>query len=61
MEKQDQLLPNARRHVLHMAVASILNGHGFKKADKQCLETLTEVCMNKKPQHLYYSSSTLLT
>lgn len=56
MEKQDQLLPNARRHVLHMAVASILNGHGFKKADKQCLETLTEVCMNKKPQHLYYSS-----
>lgn len=52
MEKQEQLLPNARRHVLQMAVASILDDHGFKKADKQCLESLTEVCVNKNPNNL---------
>lgn len=43
MEKQEQLLPNPRRNVLQMAVAGILDELGFAKADKQCVETLTEV------------------
>lgn len=44
MEKQEQLLPNPRRHVLRMAVASVLNEMGFGKTEKQCIESLTEVC-----------------
>lgn len=43
MEKQEQLLPNPRRNILQMAVAGILDELGFAKADKQCVESLTEV------------------
>lgn len=43
MEKNEQLVSNPRRHVLRMAIASILNDVGFGKADKQCIESLTEV------------------
>lgn len=55
MEKQEQLIPNGRHHVLRMAVAHILNGHGFKKADRQCVETLTEV----RSQQLIHSQIVL--
>lgn len=63
MEKQEQSVPNARRHVLHMAVANILNGHGFKKADKECIESLTEVCIDTKRifSTRIHSTFTLLT
>lgn len=43
MEKQEQLLPNPRRSILQMAVAGILDELGFGKADKECVESLTEV------------------
>lgn len=43
MEKQEQLLPNPRRNILQMAVAGILDELGFAKADKECIESLTEV------------------
>lgn len=43
MEKQEQLLPNPRRNILQMAVAGVLDELGFAKADKQCIESLTEV------------------
>lgn len=43
MEKQEQLVPNPRRNILRMAVANILTETGFGKADKQCVESLTEV------------------
>lgn len=43
MEKTEQLIADPRRHVLHMTVASVLNNIGFASADKQCVETLTEV------------------
>lgn len=43
MEKSDQLTPNPRRHVLRMAIASVLDEIGFGRADKQCIESLTEV------------------
>lgn len=43
MEKQEQLLPNPRRSILQMAVAGILDELGFVKADKECVESLTEV------------------
>lgn len=44
MEKPDQATSsNPRRHILRMAVATALNEVGFGKADKQCVETLTEV------------------
>lgn len=43
MEKQEQLLSNPRRNILQMAVAGILDELGFAKADKQCVESLTEV------------------
>lgn len=43
MEKQEQLLPNPRRNILQMAVAGILDELGFGKADKECVESLTEV------------------
>lgn len=48
MEKQEQLVPNPRRNVLRMAVANILTETGFGKADKQCVESLTEVKINWK-------------
>lgn len=44
MEKQEQTIANPRRSVLKMAVASILKEKGFSTVDKECLETLTEVC-----------------
>lgn len=43
MEKQEQLVANPRRNILRMAVANILTETGFGKADKQCVESLTEV------------------
>lgn len=43
MEKHETLSPNPRRAVLRMAVASILNEKGFVRADKECIESLTEV------------------
>lgn len=48
MEKQEQLTPNPRRAVLKTAVAGILTEKGFNKADKECVESLTEVCTNYK-------------
>lgn len=44
MEKQEQLVANPRRNILRMAVANILTETGYAKADKQCIESLTEVC-----------------
>lgn len=46
MEKQEQLTANPRRTVLKTAVAGILTEKGFNKADKECVESLTEVSVN---------------
>lgn len=46
MEKPEPVVANPRRNVLQMAVASILDELGFAKADKQCVESLTEVILS---------------
>lgn len=68
MEKQEQLVPNPRRNVLRMAVANILTETGFGKADKQCVESLTEVRVLTIPVmrislvafHSFYASLSIL-
>lgn len=47
MEKQEQLVGNPRRSILKVAVATILTEKGFAKADKECVESLTEVNIDK--------------
>lgn len=42
-EKHEPPASNPRRAILKMAVASILTERGFAKADKECVESLTEV------------------
>lgn len=45
MEKTEstQITGNARRKILSLAVSQILMEKGFDSADKECLETLTEM------------------
>lgn len=45
MEKTEstQITGNARRKILNLAVSQILMEKGFDSADKECLETLTEM------------------
>lgn len=54
MEKPEQLLPNPRRNILQMAVAGVLDELGFAKADKQCIETLTEVNLIESKSNKYF-------
>lgn len=45
MEKQESPSSNPRKSILKMAIANTLAEHGFVKADKQCFESLAEVCI----------------
>lgn len=45
MEKQESPTSNPRKSILKIAIANMLAEHGFIKADKQCFESLAEVCI----------------
>lgn len=45
MDKQETPSTNPRKHILKIAIANILAEHGFVKADRQCFESLAEVCI----------------
>ncbi|XP_055683464.1 transcription initiation factor TFIID subunit 8 [Lutzomyia longipalpis] len=46
MEKAESTIPNPRRKILQMAISSILAETGFDSADKECLETISEMCQS---------------
>ncbi|GAB0096863.1 Transcription initiation factor TFIID subunit 8 [Sergentomyia squamirostris] len=46
MEKPESTVPDPRRKILNMAVSSVLSETGFDSADKECLETLSEMCQS---------------
>lgn len=43
MEKPESTVPDPRRKILNMAISSVLAEAGFDSADKECLETLSEM------------------
>ncbi|XP_059621895.1 transcription initiation factor TFIID subunit 8 [Phlebotomus argentipes] len=46
MEKPETTVPDPRRKYLYMAISSALAEAGFDSADKECLETLSEMCQS---------------
>lgn len=53
MEKTESTV-NARRKILNVAVSAILIETGFESADKQALETMSEMLQSCKfPQHCF--------
>uniref|UniRef100_A0A1L8DI39 Transcription initiation factor TFIID subunit 8 n=1 Tax=Nyssomyia neivai TaxID=330878 RepID=A0A1L8DI39_9DIPT len=46
MEKAESTIPNPRRKILQMAISSVLAESGFDSADKDALETLSEMCQS---------------
>lgn len=56
MEKAEPTVANPRRAVLRMAVADLLKEKGIATADKECVETLTEVYIHFFRFNLYFQS-----